>query len=72
MRKQNMSKRSRIAKLQKAIETARALALDEIPVNTLKEKLAEELYKLADDIKQTEAQSTEEFILRELKVKAHI
>lgn len=62
----------KIAKLQKAIQTATDLALDEIPVNTLKEKLAEELYKLADDIKQTETPSTEEFILRELKVKAHI
>lgn len=63
---------AKIAKLKQAIATAVDAKLDEIPVNTLKEKLAEELYKLADDIKQTETPSTEEFILRELKVKAHI
>ena len=63
---------AKIAKLKQAITTAVDAELDEIPVNTLKEKLAEELYKIADDIKQTETPSTEEFILKELKVKAHI
>ena len=62
----------KIAKLKQAIETALDSKLDEMPVNILKEKLAEELYKVAEDIKRTETPSTEEFILKELKIKAHI
>jgi hypothetical protein len=62
----------KIAKLEQAIETAMRISLDETPIGNLKEKLAEELYKVVDDLKQTEVPSYEEFIHSQLKVKYHI
>lgn len=64
--------KDKIAKLMEAIETATRTNLDEIPVEKLKERLADELYKVADDVKQTEMPSYEEFIHNQLKVKYHI
>lgn len=64
--------KDKIAKLMEAIETATSVNLDEIPIAKLKDRLAEELHKVVDDVKQTEMPSYEEFIHNQLKVKYHI
>lgn len=64
--------KNKIAKLMEAIETATTANLDEIPIDKLKERLAEELHKVADDVKQTDMPSYEEFINNQLKVQYHI
>lgn len=64
--------KNKIAKLIEAIDTAIKTDLDEMQISVLKDKLADELQKAADDIKQTEVPSTEEFIHNQLKVPFYI
>jgi len=64
--------KDKIAKLVETIETAINANLDEIHIVNLKDKLADELHKAVDDIKQTEVPSNEEFIHIQLKVPYYI